>query len=183
MHTHTYIYTRKHMHTYARIRVYMIYTYTRRTCRPPPRRKLPFAVNLIRVLPPSPPHCPSYERVTDARWPFRLCTHNFIPPGRRTVVWRRIRRRRVSWLADDLFVYVVLCVAFTFPAKRAFQKHFPLPLWPPPCQSRDDTLVRGCIVRFQKSTTDCFTFFVFSLHNVTSQNCKYVEIISIYKNC
>jgi len=111
------------MHTYSRI--HYIHTYTRRTCRPPPRRKLPFAVNLIRVLPPPPPpHCPSYERVTDARWPFRLCTHNFIPPGRRTVVWRRIRRRRVGWLAADLFVYVVLCVAFTFPAKRAFQKTF-----------------------------------------------------------
>lgn len=86
------------MRTYTHLYTYTLYTYTLRTCRPPPRRKLPFAVNLIRVLPPPPPQCPSYERVTDARWPFRLCTHNFIPPGQHAVVWRRIRRRRVGWL-------------------------------------------------------------------------------------
>lgn len=120
------------MRTFTHVYTYTLYTYKRRTCRPPPRRKLPFAVNLIRVVSPPPPQCPSYERVTDARWPFRLCTHNFIPPGQHSVVWRRIRRRRVGWLADDLFVYVVLCVAFTFPAKRAFQKTFSATTEPKP---------------------------------------------------
>lgn len=96
-------YPYKHTHAYVRAYKLCVYTHAHanRTCRPPPRRKLPFAVNLIRVLLLPPPPCPSYERVTDARWPFRLCTHNFIPPGHRSVavVENDKEKGLVGWLA------------------------------------------------------------------------------------
>lgn len=129
------------MRTYTHGYTYTLYTYTRRTCRPPPRRKLPFAVNLIRVLPPPSPQCPSYERVTDARWPFRLCTHNFIPPGQHAVVWRRIRRRRVGWRTTFLCTWS-FALRLHFRQRELFKRHFP----PPPSQNRDD--ICACVQHF-----------------------------------
>lgn len=66
----------------ARTHVRMYIEYKLRTCHPPPRRKLPFAVNLIRAFCCSRPtdrpprHATVFlylqTGVTDARWPFRL---------------------------------------------------------------------------------------------------------------